>query len=442
MCKNKKTIRTRCAMLVVVVSFVLLLCAWGPDRPTYTLDEINDGNLGDNIVFNSIRDNPSIGDERNFVTARKRGSEKGFWYDDIVVERDATYIIRLYVHNNSPYGLSSVAEGVRVMFDVPSVVGEKIEVNGFITCDNSKPNEYYDLVTFTSDEEFALEYISGSAWFENNGFAPNGKPLDEKKDYDIVTSRGAMLGYDLLDGKIPGCFQYSGYVSILVKPIFVTNKNVETERLIETDFLVRKNTEDWSENIEVSAGDNIECKIDYRNIGNTPLYDIIMKLNMPDYISLDFSSLLIDENASDWNWRTRNNAPEEGLNIGSCATGMSGTVQFSAFVNSHIAELGDDNPLFELKAVVDDTEMDSDTVFLTMRKLDIGESSAPVINNYGNYVAGDNNGEMNVKSEASKSSITTWIAVIVSILGLLFGTGWIKREAIKKWCDEMKNRKR
>ena len=194
----------------------MVVFAWGPDRPEYTIEQINDGVLGDKIVFNSIVNNQNIGHEFNFVGARElnkgyRG-KNNLWYDTIEVEPNKIYLVRMYVHNNSPLGLDAVAENVTVTFNVPTTIGKEIEVNGFVESSNAIPQMIWDNVLFKSNKDFYLKYLEGSAFFENNGFSNAGVRLSD----NIVTVFGTLIGYDKLDGLLPGCFQYAGYITIAV----------------------------------------------------------------------------------------------------------------------------------------------------------------------------------------------------------------------------------
>ena len=69
---------------------------------------------------------------------------------------------------------------------------------------------------FVSNKPFHLEYIQGSALFENNGIGAGGIRLPDS----IVTDEGVMIGFDALDGEIPGCYKYSSYSIIRVYPVF------------------------------------------------------------------------------------------------------------------------------------------------------------------------------------------------------------------------------
>jgi len=165
----------------VLVALPVAVSAWGDNgggRPSYTINQINSGVLGNTIVFNSISNNPNIGDEKNFVGIReKTGVNAGLgntWYDSMQVEAGKTYLVRMYVHNNSPLGLSAVAKNVTATFNVPTTVGKSIEVNGFIDSSNATPSRYWDNAFFTSTQDFYMSYVPGSALFENNGIGKNG----------------------------------------------------------------------------------------------------------------------------------------------------------------------------------------------------------------------------------------------------------------------------
>lgn len=209
---------------------------------TYSLQELNNGALGDNITFNSIVYDEStdsalysrgmVTNETNFVGARfdtgSHGVDNVWEGSEITAYDGETYIVRLYVHNNSPKGTDATAENVKVRFYVPYAVGTEIAVDGWLTASNATPNIYFDNVVFKSADgtAFHLEYITGSALLENGGFA-SGKGINLT---DSVVNQGnftgdiedtwTMIGYNALDGKIPGCYAYINYVSIKLKVVY------------------------------------------------------------------------------------------------------------------------------------------------------------------------------------------------------------------------------
>lgn len=213
-----------------------------PTRPTYALQEINNGVLGDNITFNSIIYNETfdselyargrLKNETNFVGARFDTGGYGVnnvWHgSEVFVYDGETYVVRLYVHNNSPKGTDATAENVKVRFYVPYASGTEVAVNGWLTATNATPDIYLDDVVFKSLDgtAFHLEYVTGSAMLQNGGFASGegikltdsvvnqGNPTGENED------TWTMIGYDALDGKIPGGYNYVNYVFIKVKVVY------------------------------------------------------------------------------------------------------------------------------------------------------------------------------------------------------------------------------
>lgn len=195
------------------------LLAWGPDRPTFTIE-----NPSDHITFNSITNNPNIGgDERNFVGIREKGTN-GTWKDDVTVERNKEYVVRAYVHNNARADLNLVAQNVRATFNLPTTTAKKIQVQGTISADNSTPRSVWDEANFNSTEDFNLSYVAGSVKFSNNVFGSAGVSLP-----GIFTSAGAQLGYDKLDGKIPWMFPVRR-LRFTVKPQFAPKNSFETQK--------------------------------------------------------------------------------------------------------------------------------------------------------------------------------------------------------------------
>lgn len=221
--------------LVVLLCLVLspkMAYAWGDSdggRPSYTTDEVNNGALGETITFNSISDNPALGgDEKNFVGARRVDSDSNVWNANTIAAEDGErYYICMYVHNDNPGGKNAVAKDTTVRFDITEGSGTEVEVQGFITSSNASPAEYYDSVRFTSDTTFHLEYMSGSAFIENNEIAAgSGMGLS---DEIVETETGVLIGYDVLDGNFPGGYPYVAYVGIEVKVALNLNENGEVE---------------------------------------------------------------------------------------------------------------------------------------------------------------------------------------------------------------------
>ena len=206
------------------------------NRKAYTLEEVNGGAMDGRIVFNSISDS-DIGHEFDFVGARintgKNQGAKNIWASTAIkAEENTTYLVRLYVHNNSRWR-EDVAEDVSIRFlieDTKAVTENDIAlkgvnsgygyyaaaVYGFIYASTAEPSEYRDGVKFVSDRPFHLEYIPGTALYENRGI---GSRPGYRLSNEIVSS-GVSIGFAAMDGRIPGCYAYSSFTTILVMPVF------------------------------------------------------------------------------------------------------------------------------------------------------------------------------------------------------------------------------
>lgn len=339
-------------IIKVIVIFVvgmwlgsIKVVAWSDNsengRPSYTKAEINqlqeDGKWGNKIVFNSISDSV-IGDEKNFVGARQciqraDGSWEGTTEDtvwnanEIMVEDGKFYIVRLYVHNNNPNGYNGVAKDVKVAFNVPinSDDENKIEISGHISSSNATPTEYEDDIVFISKtERFHLEYIYGSAYLENQGSA-NG-PLDD----EIVNAKtgGVLIGYDELNGEMPGCYQYDCFVTIQVRVVFDYDFTVEQQvrKVGDTD-------QTWKKSVEAKVGDKVEFRIQYKNTSNFKQENVAIKDTLPDNLCYISGSTYI-KNANHPNYDRINEdyLIDPGIKIGKYSKGANAYIKFTAEV--------------------------------------------------------------------------------------------------------------
>lgn len=310
-----------------------LVSAWGDSnkgRPSYTEAQINDGVLGDKIVFNSISDGV-IGDEKNFVAAIEYEEGKNYAgveapANTIKVENGKEYLIRLYAHNNNPGGEDAVATNTKVAFSVPTNTSKSVRVNGYISADNADPNEYWDYIDFTADNAFHLEYVYGSALLENNGIGANG---GVKLSDDIVQKQGGVLiGYNALDGRVPGCYQYANYVGIRVKAVFDTNFYVDKQVRLE-------GTKEWSNYVNAKVGDRVEFQIEYKNTGKEgDLHENVMIRDV-----LPKNLRYVANTTRIWNINHTGDAviPDgdivgRGVNIGSYDPGANAFIRFTAEV--------------------------------------------------------------------------------------------------------------
>lgn len=333
---------TTVATAVLGISIAPAVFAWGDSnggRPTYSLNQINNGAIDDKIVFNSIVDSDDnlsdeakasgaimpLTDERNFVGARVNDGNHGkqnVWNgNEIEVIEGKTYIVRMYIHNNNPKGEAMTAKDVKAQFKLPRVISKTPEIYGFIDSSNANPTSYWDYVRFKSDRNFYLDYIEGSALFENNGIGKNG---GVKLSDDLVKG-GVKVGYDQLDGNLPGCYKYAGYVSFEVKPVF-EDSSIEKK--------VRKlGSKDWKKSVDASLGETVEYQIHYKNLNNSSVSGVVIRDSLPNnMVYVPGSTRLYTTKFPNGAINHENTLTTTGVNIGDFVPGGDAYIRFRATV--------------------------------------------------------------------------------------------------------------
>lgn len=324
-----KRVSATIAIVAAAIIVPVALFAWGPDRATYTIE-----NPADHVTFNSITNNPNYGDERNFVTIKDAtNTSAGGWVDEINVESGKEYWVRMYVHNNAAENLNLVATNTTAKFYVPTDSAKSVTVNGLLSASNANPGTIWDQAIFKSTDNFNLAYVAGSATYTNNVFT-GGTALA-----DSVVGSGALLGYDKLDGNIPGCFKYSGYVIIKVKatqPNFTVSKQV---RAHADDWKTG-----WAETVSVDPGTTVDYLIAYKNTGSTTQNNVVISDVLPTGLTYVAGTTYIKNvNHPNGDLTDDGIATEGGLNIGNYTAGSNAYVKFSAKVadNDALANCGE-----------------------------------------------------------------------------------------------------
>lgn len=349
----------------------------GEFRTLYKLDDINNGKLGSTITFDSITD-AEIGDERDFVSVQEAAPDgyaidpHGTWNGGSIAAEDGQeYIVRLYVHNNSPKGTAGVSTGTKVAISGVNEHGtwqsktnkdgkQEVELNGFITSDNATPHEYWDYVRFNSSTSFHLDYVYGSAMIYNRGATgTTDKPIsaadmmtatDEQLKAQTITGRplsddivlktradgeldGQLIGFDALDGNVPGCDEYSNFVTIRVKVVYDNNFAVKAT-------VRHAGEKEWRECIDAKVGDKVEIQIKYANTSNEQQDDVAIRNILPANLHYIAGSTKI-KNAR---YRNGNSIDEDflttdGIIIGNYGPGANAYLMFTAeVVDDDLAE--------------------------------------------------------------------------------------------------------
>lgn len=313
---------------VVLAMTVLWLKTGGLD--TATLNSLDDGPFGNEARFMAVYPISERGEHVAY--------EPGQQPQTLTVENGQRLLLRVAVHNSNP---AVVAEDVMVALSVPTETNTSIEVLGLIQASNATPDQYQDSVTLTSETPFHLEYAYGTARLENSGIGGGGGiPLGD----EIVTRAdegGVVIGYDALDGKLPGGEDYVSYVSCEVFVIYDANFKVQQTARLEGEL-------DWDPNgvSDVKVGDVIQFQTEYQNWSDEVREHVVMTIIWDEGLEfvpgsvLVYNTLYPDGNSvSDPTLRYGGDGYTAfALDLGSYATGANVYLRFSAVVTDANAD--------------------------------------------------------------------------------------------------------
>ena len=354
-----KSAPKRGAALAVIAAAVLVpagLFAWGPDRPTYTVEQ-----AADHVTFNSITNNPYYGDERNFVTVKDPATGK--FVDTVNVQPGQEYEVRVLAHNNAHESLNLKATNTVLKTVLSPSTAKENAITGYLSADNAQPQKIHDDVFFKSEKDFNLAYIPGSARIYNNGYAAGGQ--GKAFSDNLVTASGARLGYEAEgDGIVPGCFQYLSYVYFKVKPQFAAQPDFTVAKTVS-----KAGENKWQENVTVNAGDTVDYRIEYKNTGEVQQDNVVVKDTLPAHMSYVPGTAKLYNTQHPQGFQLSDKVvTAEGVNIGSHAAGATSFVVFKAKVNAAAELECGTNKLTNKASVETDHGKKEDTADVTVPK--------------------------------------------------------------------------
>jgi uncharacterized repeat protein (TIGR01451 family) len=320
------------AVLATAVGMTAAVRAWWPERPTFTV-----AHPAPYVTFNSITDNPNYGDERTFYDVKDAtNTSTGGFADKVQVKDGETLLLRTYVHNNAADNLNTVPDGkggyvgvaknTKVRIFLPTASATALRSNSYVSASNATPTEVADTVDFVGNSNFTLEYVPGSAVTYNNAH-PTGVALN-----DSIVSTGANLGYETMNGTLPGCFQYTNIVTVKVK-VKMPTPNYKVSKQVAVPG------GQWSENVTAKPGDTVSYLIGFNNTGSTQLTDAAIRDKLPAHMQIVPNTTTI----------TNTNHPS-GVNAGTDAIVSSGIKigTYNAGTNAYVsfkAKIDDQNNL-------------------------------------------------------------------------------------------------
>ena len=238
-------------MLYIVLSLQSVL-AWGPERPTYTMES-----PADHVTFNSITNNSAIGDEREFVRIVDKAAG-GKYVTEMEIEANKDYEVYIYYHNNASRTLNDkahnykgVAYNTKLATDFPSklAAGERGQVYASISSPTATPEKVWDEAKITAKEDVTLHYVLASAKISND-WGASGRGLST----NLFSQKGTFIGLNELDGMIFGCDEYSGFITYKIRTL--KPGEFEAQQASEVVTSNEKNSDDEESMSEETVSEN------------------------------------------------------------------------------------------------------------------------------------------------------------------------------------------
>jgi uncharacterized repeat protein (TIGR01451 family) len=283
------------------------LGGWGPERPTFTADQPSDY-----PVFNSIVGS-GYGDKRNFLSVKEKDAPDTAYSDRLEVSPGRTYTGRIYYENAASPSVMTSAENAKVHLQAPATMTGAGELFAIISADNTEPSRVWDgAVLHLPDPStaVALRYVPDSAVIHTTG------KLDGQKVPETIFSEGAKLGCDSFDGTVNGKRECEGYVTF---DFFLAQPNFTVTTLVASS-----GNPSLAPAAEVTVGDTITFRTEYKNTGTTLQNDVVLRISdLPPGFEIVDSPVLMSNSASQGyvqlNSTSARRLADVGLNIGSYA---------------------------------------------------------------------------------------------------------------------------
>lgn len=364
--KHNTKLKTLGVLAVAGLSLasVASVSAWGPERTTFTMEE-----PATYPTFNSITNNPTIGDERDFVRVGEIDADVTGLKDKVEVVPGRQYLVYIYFHNNasstfndSKHDHSGVALVTHMSSSFSTVLtpSEQGKITATITAKNSNPEAVWDEAYMTTKtEKVLMHYVSGSAQIYND-WKGNGSTLP----ISLFTKEGTAIGLNVMNGVIPGCEEYHGVVKYVLKA---------EELGGSIDKAVSKDGAEFGESVNLAPGEQATYELTIRNTGDVALTNATVKDALPAGLSLVPGSVQLRANDST-TWDTLSDEIfGNGYNLGTIGTGNTIYMRYKVVAGSDFdcngSELTNTASLtYDSDKATGETREDSTTI--TVKKTD------------------------------------------------------------------------
>ena len=221
-------------------------------------------------AFNSFKNNPVWGFEPDFMSIRPLDSDHWADNDIINLQPGKTYEVVAYYHNNAPLG-TYPSKNARMAIEFPELIkgGKDYIGNAVLTADNATPNKIYTSLTFRTDSDVLLRYVQNTAEVHLNNGEIKKLP---NSGQNLFNGSGQLLGNNL-DGVVPGCDGYSGFIQF---QITADQPNFDAEKTVRI-----AGSTTWSESVTAHKNDIVEFQLKFKNTGTTDISNITFKDTLP-----------------------------------------------------------------------------------------------------------------------------------------------------------------
>ncbi len=354
------------------LAFFANASAWGPERTTFTMEK-----PATYPTFNSITNNPSIGDERDFVRVGEIDADVTQLKNEIEIVPGRQYLVYVYFHNNasstfndSAHNHSGVALGTRMSSAFSTVLtpSEKGKISATITANNTNPGSVWDEAYMTTKtDKVLLHYVAGSAKIHSDWKA-SGTVMPSS----LFTPEGALVGLNALNGVIPGCEEYHGVVRYVLQA-------EELGGSIEKS--VSKDGTTFGESTNLAPNEEATYKLTIRNTGDVALTNATIKDVLPAGLTLVPGSVQLYANESTTPEPLSDNIFNTGYNLGTIGTGNTVYITYKVKAGPDFdcngTELTNKATLtYDSDKATGETKEDTTTI--TVKRTDCGEPEPPL----------------------------------------------------------------
>lgn len=376
---KKTTLKTKLSIASVVATAfgifnIQSALAWGPDRATFTME-----NPATYPTFNSITNNPTIGDERDFVRVGEIDAKVTDLKNEVTVVPGRQYLVYIYFHNNasatfndSAHNNSGVALRTRMSSAFSTVLtpSSKGTISATITADNSNPGSVWDEAYMnTSTDKVLLHYVAGSAHIYNDWRA-NGSVMPSS----LFTEEGTLLGLNALNGVIPGCEEYHGVVTYVL----------QAEELGGSiDKSVSKDGINFGESVNLAPGEEATFQLTIANTGDVALTNATIKDTLPAGLTLVPGSVKLRANESATWDQLSDNIFGTGYNLGTIGTGNTVYIQYKVTAGTDFDCTGTEltnNAILTYDSETSSGDSKSASTTITVKKTDCETPDVPLDN--------------------------------------------------------------